>query len=198
MKIRAYHPFMGGIEVEVADDSPVAKAIMKGQVVGVSMQEPRASLDHFIGRLVESVWADTDEATGADEPGKWGITLEGGITISNKDKTLAEAPDVGGKMLMSVVLSETETRILFGHSGPSGIHDEEWVTLNPTQYTISGLEGQTKEFYPQMPEELEEALPRDPSPDRIAPGPSEEALAAQVAREKALAEEEEPDASVSP
>lgn len=161
----------------------------------MATQEPRASLDHFIGRLVESVstvvGGDADKAS-------WSIELEGGITISNKDKSLTEMPDVGGKMLMSVVLSETETRILFGNSGPGGIHDEEWVTLNPTQYTISGLEGQTKEFYPQMPEELEDALPRDPSPDRIAPGPSEEALAAQAERENALAEEEESDASVSP
>lgn len=134
------------------------------------LQEPRASLDHFNGREVKSV-----DGEGSD----WSITLDGGVVISNKDETRTEIPDVKGKTLLFVALGELETRLQFGNSTPGGVHDEVWVTLSPTKYTIGGLEGQTKEFYPQVPEELESMLPPDPSPERVVDGPTEETQEAQ-------------------
>lgn len=122
------------------------------------MPHLRHSLDHFIQRPVEKVAGKT-------------IHLEGGIVIVDKRPGKPDIPDVTGLSFCKVILSELDTRLLFGRVTEDGVQDEVWVTLDPTKYTIGGIEGQTKEYYPQMPEELESALPRDPSPDRIADGP---------------------------
>ena len=131
------------------------------------LQEPRASLDHFIGRPVLEV---------EEGPGKSGhrtITLEGGIVIGNKDKNRTLPDDLKGKTLCMVILGEFDTRLQFGTTSENGVIGETWVELSPTQYTIAGLEGQTREFFPQVPEEFEAALPPDPSPERIVNGPQE-------------------------
>jgi hypothetical protein len=128
------------------------------------MNEPRSSLDHYIGRKVESVSDDS-------------FTLEGGIVVCNKDDGREfSGDDILGKVLLFVALSEMETRLQFGQSvlkpdNVVSIVGESWIELTPTKYTIAGMEGQTKEFYPQMPEELEDVLPPDPSSERIADGP---------------------------
>jgi hypothetical protein len=129
-------------------------------------EQPRASLDHFTGRRVESVQG---------EDSAWSITLEGGIVISNKDEEKDEAPEgIEGQVLLFVALSELDTRIQFGQVDNNGnVVNETWVTLAPTKYTIGGLEGQTEEFYPQMPEELMDILPPDPSPERVVDAPLE-------------------------
>lgn len=129
---------------------------------------PRPSLDHFIGRVVKEV----EEGS---EDGQWSITLDGGIVISNKDSEVGmpDPTELDGKTFCMVILGELDTQLCFGNPSPNGVLGEFWVSLSPTRYTLAGLEGQTEEIYPQMPEELESVLPPDPSSERIVDGPVE-------------------------
>lgn len=128
-----------------------------------------ASLDHFIGRQATDVLSRSDAWD-------WSIQLEGGILVSNKDKRRTAIPEVKGKVLNFVALSETDTRMQFGHvtlneAGDPVVAEETWVELSPTLYTIGGMEGQTEEYYPQAAPELADALPPDPSDERVVDGP---------------------------
>ena len=123
-----------------------------------------ASVDHLIGQTAKDVLGDG---------WNWSIQMESGVVISNKDEERTEAPeDVKGKVLLTVMLSELDTRLLFGITTESGPAEEIEVTLTPTQYTLGGMEGQEEEYYPQAAPTLEDTLPPDPSDERVATGPT--------------------------
>jgi len=128
---------------------------------------PTASLDHFIGQQVTQVFP-------ADDASAYTIQMDSGMVITNKDTANGGDPpaDIVGKVLCTVIYSETDTRLQFGLTTTDGVAEEEWVTLSPLLYTIGGIEGQDQEYYPQNPPEIQAALPPDPSDDRVADGPT--------------------------
>jgi|SRR5215831_13336279 len=136
-----------------------------------------SSVDHLIGQAAKDVLGDG---------WNWSIQMESGVVISNKDEERTDVPeDVKGKVLLTVMLSELDTRLLFGITTESGPAEEIEVTLTPTQYTLGGLEGQEEEFYPQVPLEEVDLLPPDPSPERVADGPTQAPESAAEATEAA-------------
>lgn len=134
------------------------------------------ALDHFYGReFVETL----DGPNGYD----WGIRLYGNIIIRNEDPDRPNPPTgLQGTVFSLVILSEMDTRLVFIASDGSQRRHE--VTFNPVKYTLTdNIIG--KPIYPQMPEELVDVLPPDPSPERVADGPLERADSPQDASEAA-------------
>jgi len=122
-------------------------------------------LDHLIGQQVTQVFPG--DATSA-----YTIQMDSGLVITNKDvDNGGDPPDIVGKTLCTVIYSELDTQLQFGITTTDAVIEEVMVTLSPTLYTIGGIEGQEEEYYPQIPQELQDALPPDPSTDRVADGP---------------------------
>ena len=105
------------------------------------------------------------------------------MTIENKDESIPK-PEIEGLTLVRVMLSETDTRLLFGHPDPESqeVKNQEEVTLNPIKYSITDpAQWGGKEIEPQRldPEErefvnhLRRTLPQDPSQERVVDGPEE-------------------------
>jgi len=105
-------------------------------------------ISHYYGREVTGVETNEDH---------WIITLSGDVKIfhPHDDEAVAPSSELGGKILLSAIFSEADTRLRFGYSGPT-ITGEEEVLMNPTKYGISepGYENGDI-YYPQMPEELQ-------------------------------------------
>jgi hypothetical protein len=130
----------------------------------------RVSLDHFIGRSVVRIHRGKKE-------NRWAIEFDGRITVHNKDKNrTTPSDDIQGTALLRTIFSETDTKLQFGTSNADGPVIVEEVILSPAKYTLTGLQGQDEEYYPQAAEEDDDMLPPDPSPERVAEGPDEEAL----------------------
>jgi len=126
-----------------------------------------ADLTYFVGRPFVSV-------EGGDE---WVIVLDGNARITNYDhRRSAPDPDtLVGTSFILPIFSELDTRLQFGRNnadtGEVEILTE--VTLTPALYTISDPNYATTEVYPQVPQEIADELPPDPSADRVADGPEE-------------------------
>lgn len=133
----------------------------------MAMVRPR--LDHFVGRRAMTVMQDEENLW------DWTIILEGKVEIHNEDQQRVESPDVVlGMLLTTVIQSEAETRLVFTRPDASGQPDltrQIQLEITPTLHTISAPGYEQQGIHPQWPEELEEILPPDPSPDRVAAGP---------------------------
>lgn len=122
-------------------------------------------IDHHTGTRVERVEPQTDATSESD----WQIVLSNGAVIANHDENLSAPEHLVGKILASVIMSELDTRVVFGDPNPqSGFLNEETkqeVTFNPNRYSISEI-GSTERAYPQRRDD-DQTLPDDPSPDRV-------------------------------
>ena len=138
--------------------------------------QQRPDLSHYVGRNVKKV-------VKLKGGGKWRIRLDGDVIIENKDENLPK-PEIEGLTLVRVMLSEMDTRLLFGHPDPESqeVKNQEEVTLNPIKYSITDpQQWGGKEIEPQRldPEErefvnhLRRTLPQDPSQERVVDGPEE-------------------------
>lgn len=123
-------------------------------------------LSYFTGRTFEDL-------TQGSEPWDWGIVLNGGGVIRNKDGQ-REAPDVAeltnlrGLTLLRTIFSELETRLQFGQ----GEEVKEEIVLTPALYTVADpVYAPEGEIYPQVA--APGSLPEDPSRERVATGPGE-------------------------
>ena len=105
-------------------------------------QKPNLQL--YIGRYVQAIVRPENS-----QPWEWGIRLDNGVEIRNKDQRETFVPqDIVGSRIMTIVMSLHDTTIHF--SGGT-----KW-SVNPTQYVIHDPK-HGGEVYPQWPEELEEA-----------------------------------------
>lgn len=137
----------------------------------------RPGLDHYIGRAFDEL------LTHEEDDSNWGIKLEGGVIIWNKDGRRTNASyDLAATSLLTVIYAETDTTLVFGTSNNEGVFVTNEITLTPTQYTIAepSYNG-GDEIYPQSLEPEDAGVPTDPSADRVADGPDAEWLAAQEA-----------------
>lgn len=83
------------------------------------------------------------------EPWMWGIRLDDGTEIRNKDRNETFVPDdIVGARIMTISFALEDTTIRFSNG-------TRW-SFNPTQYAIHDPQ-HGGEVYPQWPEELEEA-----------------------------------------
>jgi hypothetical protein len=141
-----------------------------------------ADLTYFIGRPFVALY-DAEDPEGNL---LWGIELEGDGRIENKDPSV-EKPEEGalnGTVFIRPIFSELDTRLQFGVL--DDIQQE--LTLTPTLYTISDptfVQEEEGEIYPQVPFEILDTVPEDPSPDRVADGPEEEPTPSQEEEENA-------------
>lgn len=99
------------------------------------------------------------EIVRGDQPWEWGIRLDDGVEIRNKDRRETFVPaarDLVGAKVQTIMFSLQDTTILFNN----GVR---W-SLNPTQYAIYDPRYSTEgEAYPQWPGELEDAgIPSHP------------------------------------
>lgn len=126
-----------------------------------------ADLTYFIGRPFVALEVDDENE------GEWTIVLDGNGRITNKNPT-QEMPDVDklkGSTFIRPIFSELDTRLQFGVLDTVNAE----VTLSPTKYTMSDPNLETEEeYYPQVPVELADTLPPDPSDERVADGPDEQ------------------------
>lgn len=129
----------------------------------------KPSLDYYTGRPVEAV-----ETVQHGNHWEWTIRFPGNVRIQNTDERRTSPPDVMGKVYLGVILSETDTQLLFGHYD----HDsgdpvtDETVVLTPTQYSISDERFEGGPHFPQrLDDEEANLLPPDPSTERVADGP---------------------------
>jgi hypothetical protein len=117
---------------------------------------PKPVLDHYVGYPIKAI-----DNYGTEE-WEWSLVLENGVVIRNYDKRRTATPDVSllGKPLETVMLSELETRIR--------IDKDNEIVLTPTKYSISDPASSVEygEVFPQVPEELDDSLPPDPSEER--------------------------------
>src|SRR5215467_3971515 len=113
-------------------------------------------LTYFIGRPFVRLDMHDDST--------WTIWLDGEGQIGNKDATLA-LPDenaLKGSTFIRPIFSADDTRLQFGVLDTVNYE----VTLNPMQYTMSDPALQSDvEIYPQVPEEIADSVPPDPSDD---------------------------------
>lgn len=121
---------------------------------------PRPALDHYVGHMVVSVVEDKEDDS-------WSIRMDDGTVIRNHDPN-RPIPAIAGMLLYHVIMSELETRLLFGPGEPQPSTAE--VTLSPRKYSISAPDYEGS-VYPQVAEE-HAGLPRDPSPERVHPAPT--------------------------
>lgn len=128
-------------------------------------------LDHYIGQTVEAV-----ETFGGGD-WDWGIRLVGHAIVRNEDKRRTHAPEnIENKTFLNFTLSETGTTMNFGHYDNQQFQIiDESVDLTPTQYSITDQRFEEGEpYYPQRPDvEEQEALPEDPSEERVVDGPEQ-------------------------
>jgi hypothetical protein len=115
----------------------------------------KPTLDLYVGRYVSSIVRARLTAEGEGEPWQWGIRLDDGTTIYNKDRRETFVPqDIVGARIKTVAYSVIDTTIHFSNG-------HKW-SLTPTQYAIADPH-HGGEVYPQWPEELEEAgIPSHP------------------------------------
>jgi len=121
-----------------------------------------ADLTYFIGRPFVAL----EEG----ENGEWSILLDGEARVTNKDpgRPLPEEDVFKGSQFLRPIYSELDTRLQFGVM--DNVVDE--IVLTPTMYTMTDPSLTTEEeFYPQVPIELTDTLPPDPSDERVADGP---------------------------
>ena len=141
-------------------------------------------LDHYYGRGVEGINENQD-----GEAWEWEILLSGGVRIRNHDESLTSAPSserFGGLSLLSAIMSEKETRLIFGISrpNPSPADRREELILTPTQYEISDPNVAGGPHFPQRPDELQDD-------ETVFPGADEEAIEINDESDIVLGEDEE-------
>lgn len=128
----------------------------------------KPTLDLYTGQKVIAI-------TRGEEPWEWGIKLESGVEIRNKNREEIFRPmKLVNTRIMAYSLSPRDTTIHFAGEGASKVT----VSFKPTQYAIVDPK-HGGEVYPQWPEELEErGIPSHPEEEISAlPGnewPAEE------------------------
>lgn len=107
------------------------------------------------------------------------ISFEGGDTaiahLRVRTETEMEMPQVEGLSLLKVEETEDQFQLLFGRSlqtadGPMVV-DDVGVNIDKGTYTIEDSRYGGIESDPDAPEE-DDGLPPDPSPERVADGPT--------------------------
>lgn len=108
----------------------------------------KPDLSLYVGNYVQGI-------VRGDEPWQWGIRLDDGTEIRNKDRGETFVPDdIVGARIKTIMFSEADTVIQFSNGA-------RW-SFNPTQYALHDPK-HGGEVYPQWPEELEEAgIPSHP------------------------------------
>jgi hypothetical protein len=125
-------------------------------------------LTYFIGRPFDELTFESGKR------GQWQIHLEGDGIISNKDPNIARPDEdmLAGTTFVRPIYSELDTRLQFGVKDAVSYE----IILSPTKYAISDPNfTEEGEIYPQAPPEI--TIPPDPSDERVADGPEEEAEA---------------------
>jgi len=119
------------------------------------VQKPHLSL--YIGRYVAAILK-------GDKPWQWGIRLDNGVEIRNKDRgEIWEPSNLVGAKIKTISMSEADTVVHFSNG-------HKW-SFNPTQYAIFDP-SYGGEAYPQWPGELEDAgIPSHPE-EEISTQPS--------------------------
>lgn len=110
--------------------------------------ELKPDITYYFGRAVETVEQKHNDW-------QWVIVLEGNVRISNHDKRYTTAPDIVGMSLNGAA-----------YDGSYLDFSGQQITVNPAKMSIAA---------PDMddPDEVEEdALPPDPSVERIATRPT--------------------------
>jgi hypothetical protein len=110
----------------------------------------KPTIDLYIGRCVSAI-------TRGEQPWEWGVRLENGVEIRNKDRRETFVPqDIVGAQIQTIAYSLGDTTVHFSNG-------HKW-SFNPTQYAIyDPAYSQKGEVWPQWPEELEEAgIPSHP------------------------------------
>lgn len=122
----------------------------------------KPTLDLYIGRYVSAI---IKQAVLNAKPWQWGIQLDSGVVIYNKDRRETFVPDgIVGARIKTVAYSEVDTTVHFSNGF-------KW-SLTPTQYAIADPK-HGGEVYPQWPEELEEAgIPSHPE-EPVSDSPQE-------------------------
>jgi hypothetical protein len=119
--------------------------------------------------------------------------------IRNKDEEKTDPPEaIDGTIFLRPIFSELDTRLQFGN--PDSMLWE--AVFTPAKYTLSDPLYATEETWPQVPVQLEDVLPEDPSAVRVADEPleggeimsDEEKTAEEVAQEAAQEGEESTEA----
>lgn len=132
-------------------------------------------VDYFIGRPVVGL-----EKTG-NPRNCWALRLEGDVLIHNKDedREIPDDLDVAGTSLLRVAYHEDMTRLIVGTVNPQTemIERSCEIIFTPSNYTIADPEySGDDEVYPQHvdaeEDEILAARPEDPSPERVADGPT--------------------------
>lgn len=124
-------------------------------------------LTFFIGRpFVDVITPDNGTADWF-----WAIRLESGGVIKNKDESLAIPlqDDLNGTVFIRPIFSELDTRLQFG----TGDAVQTEIVLTPTKYTVSDPIYGEGEEYPQVPVEILDTVPPDPSDERVVQGPEQ-------------------------
>jgi hypothetical protein len=137
------------------------------------------SVDYFMQRRVEEV----RQGEGGHGDPVWTIVFDGGGLLHNYDKKLPIPKAITGAALTMQILGSLEgTRLMFGM---------EEVLLNPTMYSIVDPNyTQGENVFPQASDaNLDVNFPDDPSPLRVADGPSADFLKAKEKHEKELAKQ---------
>jgi hypothetical protein len=124
---------------------------------------PRSpQLDYYIGRTVTDVAADEQGFT---------ILLDGEVLIVVEDENAPQpAPEMlEGCQLLTLAMSESETRMLFGEQVQNPVTNQleqtvrVTVAVSPTKYRIADRQYEGGPYYPQRPQE-ELRVPPEPLP----------------------------------
>lgn len=149
-----------------------------------------ASLDHYYGQTVEAVTED-------DEENGWMIRLSDG-TLIRTDADVDTPVGLEGRTFMSSEEQDDNTIMKFGIPAETDdILEPQDVTIPTDSYTIS-YGGQTEE----KEATLEEALPEDPTPERVVDAPleprPEEVVRATLPASQATEAPEQPQSEETP
>lgn len=127
-------------------------------------------IDYLHGRRVEDVQK-------ADDVWNWGIQLEGGAIIRNRDESLTAIPttEIIGTALLSSAVDEVEDAVVlvFGtviSGDPPTIREPVEVEMTWSKMGLS-MPGSEEELDPSAVVALEDTLPSDPSAERVVDGP---------------------------
>lgn len=137
----------------------------------------RTPIDNFHGRRITGI---ISHGGGAAD---WGIQLEGDVIIWNTDDRRKATPDgdaLTGLSFISSDVNDDNTDLDFGIVDSDGqIQNAVGISLTTSQYRIvgPGISDADALDYSGSSDEVE--LPPDPSPERVADGPSEEWIESQ-------------------
>lgn len=129
---------------------------------------PRPKLDYFNGRPFA-------ELVQGNESWDWALKFTDGSLIRNTDKRRTAAPVESALVGTSLGSVQEDSNVVwtlnFIQSAVDGIASSAEVQVTPSQTVIADPVYSSDEEVYAVPEPVEDTLPPDPSPDRVASGP---------------------------